>query len=218
MSLAVQVLHRVNLMVLVPAILGLPLVVAVCRWTVRRIRRSRLVVPAPTVWPEKSEAKPQRAVWRPAGLRQAEAELTRAVLRQSEVSLALVGMDSNDSDSAAEEVRLLDLLDETILGEMAPCDLLSAYGPLERLLVLPSVSASGLRAGAAYLCVAAEQRLGRPVRVALATFPKDGRTLRHLLDELERDLARRRQGGPRLGIAQERSRTAPAGADLTRRL
>jgi hypothetical protein len=195
-------LNHVTVMVLVVPGLVLPLV-AICAWWAGRPVRPADGSGAPTTTVRPGprqlagEDAVRRAVWRPAGLRQAEAELARSRQRQGEVSLALIGLDGHDSDTADEEVRLLDLLDELALAEIAPSDVLSAYGPLERLLVLPDVSACGLRAGAGRLCVAAAQRVGRPVRIALATFPEDGGTLRYLLDGLERDLADRRKDGHR---------------------
>jgi hypothetical protein len=85
------------------------------------------------------------------------------------------------------------LLDEAMVSSLAPSDVVSEYGPTERLVVLPGVSAAGLRAGATHLCTTAAERAGRPVRAALATFPADGSTTRYLLDRLELGLAEARR-------------------------
>ncbi|HEY4027546.1 MAG TPA: hypothetical protein VGO86_14050 [Candidatus Dormibacteraeota bacterium] len=120
---------------------------------------------------------------RAAGLRCLEGEISRAAAEMRCVSVALLMVDGTDQ---AERGRVMRMLDETVVHSLMPSDAVSEYGPAERLVVLPGVSSPALRAGATQLCIAAAERVGRPVRAALATFPTDGATPRCLLDRLER--------------------------------
>lgn len=129
---------------------------------------------------------------RPLVLSQVEAELARSAEELRDLSLALLGV---DSAGEADPTPAMRLLDEAVASSLTASDSVCEYGPTERLVVLPDVAAPALRAGAAQLCVAGAELVGRPVRAALATFPADGSTFRHLLDRLELDLAACRAQG-----------------------
>jgi len=147
------------------------------------------------------------------GLRRAEWELARAMEYGREVTLALVGIDVPAGvDASTTRLDLLRRLDELVLESVTRFDVLGEYGLYERLMVLPEESASGIGEHATQLCAVATERLGRRVRMALATFPAQGSTLRALLTELEIDLAGCRMNDLMVQICGVPDRTAPAGA------
>jgi hypothetical protein len=126
---------------------------------------------------------------RDAGLRRAEWELARAAEYHREVALALVGLDvPTGGDDARTRLGLMQGLDELVLDGVTRFDVVCEHGPCERLMVLPEESATSLVDGASQICALATERLGRHVRMALASFPEHGSTLRALLTELELDL------------------------------
>jgi hypothetical protein len=133
---------------------------------------------------------------RDPGLRQAEWELARAVEYRREVALALIGIDAPPGDVPAEaRLELMRRLDELVLASVTRFDLVCEYGPHERLMVVPEESAASIGEGASQLCATATERLGHPVRMAMASFPAHGATVRALLTELEIDLATCRMHG-----------------------
>ncbi len=141
--------------------------------------------------PEVSTGEPTTTP-RAIDLPQVAAELALAAGEVHDVSLALIGV---DAAGEGDQTGVMRLLDEAVAASLTPSDAVSAYGPTERLVVLPGVSAAALRAGATQLCARAANRAGRPVRVALATFPADGSSLSYLLDRLELGLASCRAAG-----------------------
>ena len=143
-----------------------------------------------------------RVVGRPAGRRRMEIELARASRDLRDVSFALMGVDGVGQTAAA---HVMQRLDELVLASLTPSDTLSEYGLSERLVVLPGVSAAALVTGVGHLCAAAEQRLGRGVRAAVATFPHDGSTVGYLLDDLEQSLAACRNRDATLGAGRNGS-------------
>lgn len=140
-----------------------------------------------------------RVVGRHAGHRRMEAELARASRDLREVSFALLGVDSVDRNTAGE---VMGRLDELVLASLTPTDTMSEHALSERLVVLPGVSAAALAIGVGHLCGAAEPRLGRRVRAALATFPHDGPTVGYLLEDLEQVLASCRTRDTTLGAVR----------------
>jgi len=133
---------------------------------------------------------------RDAGLRRAAWELARAAEYRREVALALVGLDDPpDGDDAGMRLGLMQGLDELVLESVTRFDLVCEYGPCERLMVLPEESAANLLDGGSQICALATERLGRHVRMALASFPAHGSTLHSLLSELELDLSTCRTHG-----------------------
>src|SRR5207245_11162881 len=73
-----------------------------------------------------------------------------------------------------EREGIMGQLDEVLSSRLPGDDVLSEYGPWERLLVLPDVWAEDYRDQAANLVRMARQRVRRQVCVALITFPLDG--------------------------------------------
>jgi len=148
---------------------------------------------------------------RDAGLRRADWELARAAEYQREVTLALVGLDvPPGADGAAARVDLMQRLDGMALESVTRFDVVCEYGLYERLMVLPEESASSVGEGASRLCAVASERLGRTVRMALASFPAHGSTLRALLTELEIDLAACRANGVAVQVCGAADHAAPA--------
>ncbi len=139
---------------------------------------------------------------REAGLRLAEWELARAAEHRRALALALVGVDTPaGGDEAGQRLELMEGLDALVLDTVSRFDVVAAYGPRERLVVLPEKSAGGLREDAAQLCALAGERLGLEVRMALVS-PGRGRALRELLTELEVDLARCRASGAAVEVGE----------------
>jgi hypothetical protein len=127
------------------------------------------------------------------GLRQAEVEVARATEYRREVTLALVGIDppaeGGDTRSEHERLHAMRFLDDLILANVTRFVAVVAYGPNERLMVLPEESADSLTGAAGQLCDLATEYLTRQVRAALVSYPAHGRSLPGLLSSLEIDLA-----------------------------
>jgi hypothetical protein len=139
---------------------------------------------------------------REQGMRRAERQIARAEAYGREMALALVGVDAPMAgDLRTDEVQMTEKLDELILANVTRFDVVAAYGPRDRLMALPEESPQRLSGDAAQLCEPATARLGRQVRMALVTFPKDGKGLRELLTELEVDLATCRVNGIAVQLA-----------------
>jgi hypothetical protein len=148
---------------------------------------------------------------RDAGLRRAEWELARAAEYRREVALALVGLDVPEGgDGASRRLRLMQALDELVLESVTRFDLVCEYGPCERLMVLPEEPATSLVDGAMQICALATERLGRHVRMALASYPAHGSTLHALLTELELDLQTCRVHGIAVQVCSTPPQAAPA--------
>jgi len=125
-----------------------------------------------------------------AGMRRAEWEVARAAEYGREVTLALIGMDAPARGGGAVAQRaLMRRLDELVLASVTRFDAVCRYGSRERLVVLPEERAVGIGEGAEQLCAVAAARLGRHVRVALASYPAHGSSLHELLTQLEVGLA-----------------------------
>jgi hypothetical protein len=147
-----------------------------------------------------------------AAMRRVERALGGAAGPGADVSLALLGLDASDAAAMSR-------LDEALAGDLAPSDAVTEYGPLERLVVLRGVSAAELELGAAHLCAMSAGRAGRPVRAALATFHPNGSAPRHLLDQLELELAICRAGGATVAWtagADSSDGATPSEADTSR--
>jgi hypothetical protein len=143
---------------------------------------------------------------RDAGMRWAGWELARAAEYRREVALALVGIDVPEGgEEASTRLALMQQLDELVLESVTRFDVLCEHGPCELLMVLPEVPATSLVDGASRICALATERLGRHVRMALASFPAHGSTLHALLTELDLDLQTCRT----LGIDVQVCRTPP---------
>jgi hypothetical protein len=173
-----------------PVLLGATLVLGsapMAAWAASGLSRGAGGSPHPRVEPEEDPlAESAPTLPAPLGTSPAETDTARPIAAVRDVSLALLGVDPAGEGDA---VRAMRLLDEVVAASLAASDAISEYGPMERLVVLPGVSASVLSAGATQLCLAAAKRVGRPVRAAVATAPGDGSTLRHLLRGLEAGLA-----------------------------
>jgi len=183
-----------------PPLAGAALVLTtalVAGWTAGGLALGRpALAAAPPALEDLPGTSPSRLEPRRIGLSQVEAERARAAVEARELSLALLGIDRGGDEGWA-----MALLDEALAGGLGGSDAVCACGPAERLVVLPGVPPSVLRAGAAQLCVAGADLAGRPVRAAVATFSADGSTLRVLLDRLGRDLAACRAAGAIVGPA-----------------
>jgi hypothetical protein len=126
------------------------------------------------------------------GLRRAEWELGRAAEFQHPVALALVGVDTDVNVRPGPTVWALA---ELLLASGGRFDVVAAYGSRELLMVLPERTAEDAGEHAGQLCRLGSERLGCPVRIALAGFPGQGATLAQLLVALEADLATIRTAG-----------------------
>lgn len=144
-----------------------------------------------------------------SGRERAEWALAEADRQGRLVTLGLLGVDAPAEEELEPEERVeaMRQLDE-VLGEGLPSrDILSDYGPSERLLVLPDVWAEDFRDAADQLVKAARQRLRRQVRVALISFPGDGTRTGNPVDYLERALEVCRAGRTSVSLGRPRVRS-----------
>jgi hypothetical protein len=147
---------------------------------------------APALEANPQPVLPPRLDRREAGLLKAEWELTRAITYRHHLTLGLVGP---DADQGAEEQSRpsMDALDHLLCDTFTAFDVICAYGPWERLIVMPEEPSERVAAGAMHLCEVASDRLGCPVRMSVAGFPEDGSTLSELLSRLDQRLLYCRQ-------------------------
>ena len=124
------------------------------------------------------------------------------------VTLGLIGVDAPAEYELepGEREGIMVQLDEMLRSGLAGEEALSEYGPWERLLVLPDVWAEDFREQAANLVKTARQRIRRPVRVALITFPLDGPGSTEPLEYLERSLEVCRAGRSSVSVGRPRMR------------
>src|SRR5579884_2158968 len=151
--------------------------------------------PAPAPEPRQGPLPRSRVDGRELGLLKAEWELARAATYRRRLTLGLIGPDPEAEPPGAAMEALDRLLGDTLTA----FDVICAYGPWERLMVMPEEPCERVVAGAEQLCEVAGARLGRPVRMSVAGFPEDGSTLPDLLRHLDRWLGRCREGGATLG-------------------
>lgn len=123
------------------------------------------------------------------------------------VTLGLVGVDAPAEYELepGEREAAMGQLDEMLRAGLGN-ESLSEYGPWERLVVLPDVWAEDVREQAASLVRSARQRIHRPVRVALITFPLDGPGAAEPLQYLERALEVCRAGRSSVSVGRPRIR------------
>jgi hypothetical protein len=143
------------------------------------------------------------------GLRRAEWELGRAAEFQHPVALALVGV---DTDVDVRPGPTVSALAELLLASGGRFDVVAGYGPRELLMVLPERTAEDAGEHAGRLCRLGSERLGSPVRIALAGFPGQGATLAQLLAALEADLATIRTAGGIVHIGASAAEPEPEAA------
>jgi hypothetical protein len=157
------------------------------------------------------QVKLQMARPRPAveGRERAEWVLAEAGREGRLVTLGLLGVDAPaDEESGPEErAEAMRQLDEVLREGLPSQDMLSEYGPWERLLVLPDVWAEDFRDRAEQLVKAGRQRLRRQVRVALISFPRDGARAANPVDYLERALEVCRAGRTLVSVGRPRVRS-----------
>jgi hypothetical protein len=124
------------------------------------------------------------------------------------VTMGLVGVDApaDYELEPGEREAVMGQLDEMLSGGLAAPEALSEYGPWERLVVLPDVWAEDVREQAANLVKTARQRIRRPVRVALITFPLDGPGASEPFEYLERALEVCRAGRSSVSVGRPRLR------------
>lgn len=124
------------------------------------------------------------------------------------VTLGLLGVDAPADEELGPEERVeaMRQLDEVLREGLPGQDILSDYGPWERLLVLPDLWAEDFRGTADQLVKAARQRLKRQVRVALISFPRDGSRAGNPVDYLERALEVCRAGRTLVSVGRPRVR------------
>jgi hypothetical protein len=124
------------------------------------------------------------------------------------VTLGLIGVDApaDYELEPGEREGVMVQLDEMLSSGLAGQEALSEYGPWERLLVLPDVWAEDFREQAATLVKTARQRIRRPVRVALITFPLDGPGASEPFEYLERSLEVCRAGRSSVSVGRPRIR------------
>jgi hypothetical protein len=122
--------------------------------------------------------------------------------------MGLIGVDApaDYELEPGEREEVMGQLDELLGGGLASPEALSEYGPWERLVVLPDVWAEDFREQAANLVKTARQRIGRPVRVALITFPLDGPGATEPFEYLERALEVCRAGRSSVSVGRPRLR------------
>jgi hypothetical protein len=133
-----------------------------------------------------------------AGLELAGWELQRAARYRRRVTLALIGIDGAQEAAHTRAAPLsswMAQLDQLLLRDLSRFETVAEHRLDDRLLVLPEVWADSYAAEAGRLCQLASQRIGRPVRAALASFPIDGSTVEELLGSLETALEACRAGG-----------------------
>jgi hypothetical protein len=124
------------------------------------------------------------------------------------VTLALVGVDAPadfELEPGQREATMLQL-DEVLRTGVTGVEVVSEYGPWERLLVLPDVWAEDFRDQAVNLVKAARQRVRRQVRCALITFPLDDPGAGEPLEYLERALEVCRAGRTSVSVGRPRIR------------
>jgi hypothetical protein len=124
------------------------------------------------------------------------------------VTMGLIGVDApaDYELEPGEREEVMGQLDEMLGGSLASPEALSDYGPWERLVVLPDVWAEDFREQAANLVKSARQRIRRPVRVALITFPLDGPGASEPFEYLERALEVCRAGRSSVSVGRPRLR------------
>jgi hypothetical protein len=124
------------------------------------------------------------------------------------VTLGLIGVDAPAEYELepGEREAVMEQFDETLRSGLPGGEALSEYGPWERLLVLPDVWAEDFREQAGNLVKTARQRIGRPVRVALITFPLDGPGATEPFEYLERALEVCRAGRSSVSVGRPRIR------------
>jgi hypothetical protein len=124
------------------------------------------------------------------------------------VTMGLIGVDApaDYELEPGEREGIMGQLDEMLSGSLASPEALSEYGPWERLVVLPDVWAEDFREQAASLVKTARQRIHRPVRVALITFPLDGPGASEPFEYLERALEVCRAGRSSVSVGRPRLR------------
>ncbi len=130
---------------------------------------------------------------REEGLRRADWELARSTAYGREMVLGLLGIDPSTplrlADVIGSHLSTMRELDELLLERLTRFDVVVAYAPRDRLLVLPEESVRAIGQDALNLCELASARLGRKVRMAMVGCPSDGTDLRELLIALEIDLS-----------------------------
>jgi hypothetical protein len=123
------------------------------------------------------------------------------------VTLGLLGVDAPAEDEAPppeERIEAMRQLDEVLREGLPSQDMLCEYGPWEKLLVLPDLWAEDFRDTAGQLVKVARQRVRRPVRVALISFPRDGSRASNPVDYLERALEVCRAGRTSVSVGRPR--------------
>jgi hypothetical protein len=130
---------------------------------------------------------PRAVLGMDAGLKRAEWELARAAHYRRQLTLCLVGLDDGAAGERqpSEPATSMRRVDRFLLHELSRFEVVTEHGATRRLLVLPEVWAEGFSEEAERLCRLAGRRAGRPVRVAMATFPFHGTRMEDLLKELE---------------------------------
>ena len=127
-----------------------------------------------------------------AGLLKAEWELTRAATYRRRLTLGLIGPDP-EGEAREPASASIAALDRLLCDTLTAFDVICAYRPGERLIVMPEEPSERVAAAAEHLCEIAGARLGRPVRMSVAGFPEDGSTLPELLRRLDQRLGRCRE-------------------------
>lgn len=178
---------------------------ALALWCAEALRSSTAAAsPAPAL----GSAAPAPRGGEVVGRARADWLLAEARSGRRLVTLGLIGVDAPAEYELepGEREAVMEQFDETLRSGLPTGEALSEYGPWERLLVLPDVWAEDFREQAGHLVKTARQRIGRPVRVALITFPLDGPGATEPFEYLERALEVCRAGRSSVSVGRPRIR------------
>ena len=176
---------------------------ALALWCAEALRSSTGAAP-----PAHGSAAPAPRGGEVVGRARADWLLAEARSGRRLVTLGLIGVDAPAEYEVepGEREAVMEQFDETLRSGLPGGEALSEYGPWERLLVLPDVWAEDFREQAGNLVKTARQRIGRPVRVALITFPLDGPGASEPFEYLERALEVCRAGRSSVSVGRPRIR------------